>query len=142
MPAEDSENSDRSYAINSIKVREVKNKKFKKHNKDWVEEIKINERQIQFKIDTGANSSVITRQECQELGVVDKIKPRKIIIESYGGFEVEAIGEIKLKIGFKNRWYKEKFIVIKKNYEKILGLEASEELGIVKREKESKVNLI
>ena len=65
--------------------------------------VKINDRRsIQIKVDTGADTCILTADDLQGLGVSVDIKPCSSILKGYGGNPVQTLGTTTLPVTFKN----------------------------------------
>lgn len=77
----------------------------RKHDKQvnlgWYENMLINNQVIQFKLDTGAESSILPLRYFEKLGLnKEKIIPSSLVIVSYGNYKSKIFGEINLKCVF------------------------------------------
>ena len=64
--------------------------------------VKINDtRSIPMKVDTGADTCVLTTDYLQKLGLCLDIKPCNVVLRSYGGNTITNLGTSALKITFK-----------------------------------------
>lgn len=128
---EDSENEeDSGLFIGSINL--LNNKIINTVNKAWYETLKINNKNIEFKIDTGAEVSKIPFKYCA--GIIDKnnIKSTKLILECYGGFKVKPMGTITCNCSFKHVQLNINFVIADVNAKPLLGIEACKQLGLIK----------
>jgi len=65
--------------------------------------VKINgQRSIQMKVDTGADTCILTTEDLQRLGISVEIKPCSSILKGYGGNFIENLGTTTLQVTFKD----------------------------------------
>ncbi|KAL1447515.1 hypothetical protein WDU94_010909 [Cyamophila willieti] len=110
------------------------------HSKEadqWEHVFKCNGYEIKFKLDTGSDFSIVTPGILNNINpnFLDKVKPCKIKAEAFGGQKLNIVGTIDMKMSFKENSKIIKFHVMLDNHGiiPILGKQACEELGIVKR---------
>lgn len=91
---------------------------------EWCKTFKINGKNINFKLDSGAEINTLSEVDCINLGLKELIRTTRVTLEVYGGFKMKPIGEIKtiLTLGDKN--VETEFIIIGKAYnsKSIIGL--------------------
>ena len=123
----DKEDSD-EVLITTIKVNEVKN------SNEWFEKLIVNNKTVEFKIDTGSQVNVIPKNVWSQIQLTDSLTNRsKIILETYGGFKIKPIGTVNVSCMFKKQVHNLKFVVVNENTVPLLGLESCCKLGIVSK---------
>ncbi|XP_049273470.1 uncharacterized protein LOC125759154 [Rhipicephalus sanguineus] len=101
-------------------------------SRDWVVTTNIEGKQVQLKVDTGAQANLLPRSLFNRLGTKQQPYPTRSILRHYGGGEIPHCGKVRLAVQLDKRHVLLEFFVVKKK-QAILGLEASEQLGLVNR---------
>lgn len=102
----------------------------------WYEELKLGNcnQYFKFKLDTGAETNVISKHIFRQLNLINEIRPTKTILLTYGNFTIKPIGAINLICELKNgNKCNVEFIVTNENYQNILGLKTCISLNLIKR---------
>lgn len=109
---------------------------------DWNVNLLIKDTIINFKLDSGANCNIISEKQFGKLCRKDGVKLGKTSdkLTSYTGNRLEVMGKCKLTIGFKDKYYKLDFHVIKGDCSAILGLNACVQFKLIKRINEINTN--
>lgn len=97
----------------------------------WTEKIKINGKDVTFKIDTGAEIDVLPMNVVKRLGPTE-IKRTAITLRAFGGQQVKPTGMCSLLSSFNGIAVKLNHAVVDKNFMPILGLKSCIRFGIVK----------
>ena len=94
--------------------------------------VKINDkRNIQMKIDTGADTCILTTDDLQRLGPVE-IKPCNNVLKGYGGNPIQNLGTTNLQVTFKNTSISTKFTIVEApGHPSMIGCQQAQELGII-----------
>lgn len=124
-----SSDSDSEFSISSIKINNVQSDKTEE--KSWYEKIQIQDYKVKCKIDTGADTNAFSLNLCCKLGLENKIKKKKIILETYGGHQIVAIGTVTTNCKYKGNNTELTFTVVSGEAETVLGLKTCRKLGIV-----------
>ncbi|XP_029054611.2 uncharacterized protein K02A2.6-like [Osmia bicornis bicornis] len=106
-----------------------------KETTDWYKVIlHINGRPIAYKVDSGAACNIMSLQQYLSLGFTkEQLEQTKVVVKSFTKDIVEIMGKCSLRCQFKDVKSNFNFFITKEHYENILGLEASERLGLIKR---------
>lgn len=92
------------------------------HN-GWHEYMYIANHKISFKLDTGAESSVLPVKYLKELNInLSHIEPTPITIVSYGNFKSKTLGQITLNCMCREKVRNVRFLVVEFESEPLLGL--------------------
>lgn len=101
--------------------------------KDWMVTLKVNDTHVQVKLDTGAQANVISEAEFKKIRPRPKIHATKVKVSAYSGTEIPVKGKCMVKVTHKDKEHTLAFIVVPKNVQPILGLNACVRLNLVKR---------
>ena len=95
--------------------------------------VKINDtRSIPMKVDTGADTCVLTTDDLQKIGLCLDIKPCNVVLKSYGGNTITNLGTTTLKITFKSNSASVSFNMIEAHsHPSIISCQLAQELGII-----------
>lgn len=125
----DTEISDENliFSINQVKIKEINNKK-------WFQVIYVNETQINFQLDTGAETNVLPYNLYKIINSKEPIQQTNAKIESYGGYKLNTMGTVLLKCKVKDIVKDVHFIIVDHtNCVPILGLNTCISLNLVQR---------
>ncbi len=95
--------------------------------------VKINDkREIQMKIDTGADTCILTTDDLQRLCFPVEIKPCNNVLKGYGGNPIQNLGTTNLQVTFKNTSISTKFTIVEApGHPSMIGCQQAQELGII-----------
>jgi hypothetical protein len=100
----------------------------------WHQLLIINNHNVKFKIDTGANINVLPMYILEKIQInTSLISKSRLEISAYGGFQFVAKGIIVLDCKYKNKFHKIHFIVANVTSEPVLGLQTCIDLQLIKR---------
>ena len=98
----------------------------------WYEPLQLNGHTVRFKIDTGADVSVVSSATWRTLGK-PTLKPTQVQLSSPGG-KLHCLGEFTSNVKCKDRTYTESVVVIENsNQISLLAREAATRMGLVAR---------
>ena len=98
----------------------------------WYEPLQLNGHTVRFKIDTGADVSVVSSATWRTLGK-PTLKPTQVQLSSPGG-KLRCLGEFTSNVKCKDRTYTESVVVIENsNQISLLAREAATRMGLVAR---------
>ena len=100
--------------------------------KDWKVNVKINEKHVQLKLDTGAQCNVIPLKLYKEISKKN-LKRTSAKLVSYSGHKLDSAGKATLLINTKNKYVPVEFEVVKGNTTPVLGLKTCMELKLISR---------
>lgn len=122
-----SNDEDLVFSINQIEIKETDTKK-------WSQIINVNDTQINFQIDTGAETNILPYRVFKKINTKKIIQPTKIKIESYGGYKLTPKGIIILECRVKEIVKDVRFVIIEHpNCIPILGLSSCIDFNLVQR---------
>ena len=99
--------------------------------KDWNEIVLLDGCPVQVKVDTGAQTNVISEQVLNRVLPDSSINPCNVSLSAYGGTKIPVKGSCKLKCELNNMTVVTDFIVIPLTVKTVLGLDSCCRLGIV-----------
>lgn len=100
----------------------------------WSEVLYCENGAERFKLDTGADTNVISLEKFVSLGFnVKLLQPTKIKLESYTGDVIPIEGVCNLKWSYKNKSYDLFFAVAISKCQSVLGRQSCEKIGLIKR---------
>ena len=103
----------------------------------WRIDLRINDLDVNFKIDTGADVSVITESQWKKMRPRPKIHTTQAKLESPGG-KVETLGQFVAKTSWRGKQTNLRMFVLKNKTDCLLSRSAALTLGLVKRLDEMK----
>lgn len=126
-----------SYFINTITQVNIKPNKniFSVNKASWTERFKIENNLIDFKLDTGADVSIIPLSIFKVLNKNKRytVKPVSINLETYGGGNIKPIGEVEIFFESRHGYSFENFLIVDSKSQPILSLDCCTRLNFVKR---------
>ena len=102
-------------------------------NELWEVKMKINDKVIRFKLDTGAQANVISNDLFQKVRRNENMRSTNARLETYSGEKIKPLGEVDMAIETKNKYAVLTFIIVDLKQAPILGLSDCTSLGLVKR---------
>lgn len=124
--------------VSVIAVSEIKSTSNK-----WFENIEVEDKLVEFKIDTGAQTNVIPLSLFKSLSqdIQVRLQETPIRLQVYGGFLIKPVGVVNLNVKLKNHCVLSSFFVVSEsNCKPILGLELSRLLELVPYPSNVKIN--
>ncbi|UYV69526.1 hypothetical protein LAZ67_6003904 [Cordylochernes scorpioides] len=102
------------------------------NSKKWIVPIKVNNRQVIFKIDTGADVNVLPLQNYYQSFQRIKLEKSDKILQGPNGIPLETVGMIHVKLQNKGQHLNSKIYIVDKLKQPLLSGETSEKLNIVR----------
>ena len=99
---------------------------------EWTAELEINGQAIKVKLDSGAKCNVIPKSVLNQIRSNDKLQKSNTKIVSYGGHKMDVLGHTMLLCEYKGKMYVLRFYVIEGDETPILGLQACQELNLIR----------
>jgi hypothetical protein len=109
------------------------NAKTQRQTEKWTVELKLDHKQVKFKLDTGAQANVIPFSLLQRIGKKNILRPTNVKLSTYTGDKIPVKGKCKWSVKYKKKAFNLEFIVVKSDAKPILGIQACEEMGLIKR---------
>ncbi|KAG1650875.1 U6 small nuclear RNA (adenine-(43)-N(6))-methyltransferase [Nymphon striatum] len=104
----------------------------KRNANDWHIKSIIRNKEINFKLDTGAQCNVLPLHLIKTMKGV-KIRNRAPKLISYSGNTIKTIGKADLELEYKQKFYIISFIIVQSKFMPVLGLETCLEMNLIKR---------
>ncbi|KAF5282096.1 hypothetical protein FQR65_LT14414 [Abscondita terminalis] len=99
---------------------------------NWLETIKVNNKSIDVKLDTGAEVNLISIHTLKNLGS-SVITKTNVVLEAYGGTKIKPLGKVELLCNTNSLSKLTEFIVVNHKSVPLLGLKSCIELKLVQR---------
>ena len=97
----------------------------------WLEKVRINDTEVMLKIDTGAEVTVITEDMLASLDCKDLLQKPNRVLCGPDGNRLQVVGQLDVKLTFKNRVTSQTVYVLRKLKQSLLGLPAIRELSLI-----------
>ena len=96
-------------------------------------DVKLNDKcNVKMKIDTGADTCVLTTGDLQILPMNINLQPSDSILKGYGGSQIQNLGVATLKVTFKDKSIETKFNVVEApGNSSMIGCKQAQDLGII-----------
>ena len=101
-------------------------------NKEWTTSLKIDNKNVKFKIDTGAERNVISKKTYEEL-TKTRLEKSRVQLGAFGGQKLKTIGKFSTVCTYQEKYWPIEFQVVNRNVPNILELTTCPELNLVKR---------
>ena len=101
-------------------------------NKEWTTSLKIDNKNVKFKIDTGAECNVISKKTYEEV-TKTRLEKSRVQLGAFGGEKLKTIGKFSTVCTYQEKYWPIEFQVVNRNVPNILGLTTCLELNLVKR---------
>ena len=99
----------------------------------WTVPMHVNGTVLVLKLDTGAKANLISEADIRAMKIKPHINPTKDQLKAYNGLPINTRGKCRLKLKVKGKQYNLMFTVVPEGHDSLLGDEACERLGLVKR---------
>ena len=100
--------------------------------KDWKVSIKICDKTVNMKLDTGALCNVLPHHVYKQISH-KPLKASKSRLVSYSGHRLNTVGKVTLLVSTKNKYIPLEFEIVKDKWMPILGIKACLELNLISR---------
>ncbi|XP_064468578.1 uncharacterized protein LOC135380477 [Ornithodoros turicata] len=99
----------------------------------WLQSVQIQDRTIEFKLDTGADVNVLPYTVIESCSRKPVIEATEIKVQTFSGEPLPIVGKCQLNCVINGKNCRLEFVVVRMNVSAILGKRACEELNLVKR---------
>jgi RNase H-like domain found in reverse transcriptase/Reverse transcriptase (RNA-dependent DNA polymerase)/Integrase zinc binding domain len=120
------DDADNDIYIDSVHIDSVQ-------TNEWCENILVDKTKIKFKLDTGAEVSVLPYSSFLKLPCASQLKPTKVRLVSFGNHEITPLGAISLNCMHGKHVETITFMVADVKSKPLLGLDACVKLGFIKQ---------
>ena len=101
--------------------------------KEWRSLVKVENVDIDFKLDIGADVNVIPWNVFKKIKTETSLNPPSKYIEAFGGSIIKPMGQVKLNCATNNKTCVLEFLVVKSKSTPLLGIEACQILNLVQK---------
>ncbi|XP_072140294.1 uncharacterized protein [Dermacentor andersoni] len=101
-------------------------------DRDWIMTANVEGKDINFKIDTWSQANLIPLSLFRK-SKAGSLKTSHAVLRSYSGSVIIQLGKFSTHVTIGDRKIYTDFFVVKKDHSALLGLKASEDLGLIKR---------
>ncbi|XP_070378787.1 uncharacterized protein [Dermacentor albipictus] len=123
------ENSEEEFDILDVSVNSVG----RSCDRDWVVRAQVADTAIDFKVDTGSQANLVPFSAYKKLQPRVPLARSNCVLRSYNGGVIKHLGVMTTTVAVGSKTAKINFFIVKKNRHAILGLRASELLGLFSR---------
>lgn len=102
-------------------------------NRDWTITTTIEGKQVELKVDTGAQANLLPRTLFMKIKQKQRPQPTTATLHSYGGGIIQHLGKVRLSVSVGRKQGFLDFFIVKKGRQAIMGLKACEHFGLVNR---------
>ena len=101
-------------------------------NKEWTTLLKIDNKNVKFKIDAGAECNVISKKTYEEL-TKTRLEKSRVQLGAFRGQKLKTIGKFATVCTYQGKYWPIEFQVVNRDVPNVLGLTTCLELNVVKR---------
>ena len=101
--------------------------------REWKIDLHVNEMPVTFKLDTGAQTNLIPESVYQSLKPKPKLHSANVRLTGYSGVSIPVKGRCFVQVKYKGSTHSLDVLVTPGERQPLLGLQACDELGLVKR---------
>ena len=99
----------------------------------WSEDLRVNDKLLNFKLDTGSDINIIYREDYMLLQPRPKLRKSNTVMKAYNDKIIPSIGVCRVNVRYKNRTIQTTMEVVPEQGPSLLGSIDCERLGLVKR---------
>jgi hypothetical protein len=99
----------------------------------WSELLKIRDKKVKFKLDTGAECNVLSLKTYNSLGITEKLSKSTCKLLAYSGHQMSPLGQNQLTCEYKGQKHIIQFQIVERDPPAILGRSTCQSLGLIKR---------
>lgn len=106
-------------------------------SEEWTVNVEIGDMKIDFKIDTGAEVSILKKEDFKKVAyktpqLKQKLQRTEIVLEAYGGAKIKPIGSIMLECSVGKQKCNVQFLIVDSKSKSVLGLRECKALNLVR----------
>ena len=102
-------------------------------NDEWVVNSKINDKTVNFQIDTGARCNVMSQDTFHSFGIKTALKPTSTKLTSFSGHKLKPIGIVQLPCKIQGNNFDIDFYIVDSSVPSVLGGSTCRETGLIQR---------
>ena len=102
-------------------------------NDEWSVNSKINDRSINFQIDTGARCNVMSQDNFRSLGIKTALKPTSTKLTSFSGHKLKPTGIVQLPCKIQGNNFDIDFYIVDSSVPSVLGSSTCRDIGLIQR---------
>ena len=102
-------------------------------NDEWTVNSKINDKTVNFQIDTGARCNVMSQDTFYLVGVKTALKPTSTKLTSFSGHKLKPAGIVQLPCKIQGNNFDIDFYVVDSSVQSVLGGSTCREIGLIQR---------
>ena len=102
-------------------------------NDEWVVNSKINDKTVNFQIDTGARCNVMSQDIFRSFGIKTALKPTSTKLTSFSGHKLKPIGIVQLPCKIQGNNFDIDFYIVDSSVPSVLGGSTCRETGLIQR---------
>ena len=95
-------------------------------NDKWTVKLNIGNKDVPFRIDTGAKCNILTKVVLESLEIKSKLSPSKKVFKSYTNHKISQIGKIVVQAGYNTTFTEIVFEVVDINQECVISGDIAE----------------
>lgn len=99
----------------------------------WSEKLNVRGKQVNFKLDTGAQVNILPKYILDDLVTGGKLKPTSIILEAFCGTKIKPLGIISLECKHDTVKKQVEFVIVNDKFLPILGLTTCVEFNLIRK---------
>jgi len=104
-----------------------------KSRNEWKVKLIVNDKPVEFKLDTGAQTNLVPESVYQSLKPKPKLHPARVRLTGYSGVTIPVKGRCFVQVQYKGSTHTMDFLVTPGERQPLLGLQACDALQLVKR---------
>lgn len=116
---------------NQYKLNIKNSQPFRK--KSWFQKANVEDEEIEFKLDTGAEVNIIPYNLFKKINKQFKVRKIKATLKAFGGGKVSPIGIVSLNLEVNKCSILQDFVIVDVITQPLLGLDTCINLGLIKR---------
>lgn len=113
--------------------KQNKQEKITTSKRGWVILVKINNKNVEFQVDTGADTNILSEQSAKELRLGGKnLQLTKTNILTFSGEKLPVKGKVNIKLDFNNKIFISTFYTVNLKWKNIIGLDLARQMDLIK----------
>ncbi|KAG8173419.1 hypothetical protein JTE90_002013 [Oedothorax gibbosus] len=138
QPRQQSSNKQQQHRVSAINTQDVSNIAYigalsTSNERDWLQQVQVNDYPVVFKLDTGAQVNVLTNTLFECLPSKPILQPTTITVCTYSGDVLPVTGECILSCDVNDQHNQLKFVIVDLDVHPVLSASACVDLQLVQR---------